>query len=132
MSILVRITATVQSGPRRGQSLGALLRCVHDLNRSWLRAHPDAPLLYQSGVRYRREPREIREEFATLPVVLRRGWGDCDDLAPALSAELAERRGIDARPVVLAIRPGLWHCVVELPDGRRLDPSRRLGMGGDG
>lgn len=130
--MLVRISATVAAGPRRGQSLGALLRAVHDLNVSWLRAHPRAPNLYESGVRYRREPREMREDFATLPVVMRRGWGDCDDLAPALSAELEVRRGIAARPIVLAIRPGLWHCVVELPDGRRLDPSRRLGMRGDG
>lgn len=132
MTIFVRITATVDPGPRRGQSLGALLRTVHALNVSWLRAHPRVPRLYASGVRYGREPRGIREDFATLPVVLSRGWGDCDDLAPALSAELVVRDGVDARPLVVQVRPGLWHCVVELPDGRRLDPSRRLGMGGDG
>jgi len=132
VTIFVRIVATVDPGPRRGQSLGALLRTVHDLNVQWLRAHPEAPALYASGVRYRREPREIREDFATLPVVLARGCGDCDDLAPALSAELVVRHGVDARPVVRAIRPGLWHCLVELPSGRVLDPSRRLGMRGSG
>jgi hypothetical protein len=129
--IVVRIAATVDAGPRRAQSLQALLDVVHTLNCQWLRAHPHAPNLYASGTVYRREPVELREDFATLPVVLARGWGDCDDLAPALSAELVVRRGIAARPVVLSIRPGLWHCVVRLPSGRLLDPSRALGMDGD-
>jgi hypothetical protein len=129
--ILVRVAATVDAGPRRAQSLGALLETVCRLNETWLRANPRAPRLYDSGVRYAREPREMREDFATYPVVLSRGWGDCDDLAPALAAELRVRDRIPARPVIFAVRPGLWHCVVRLPSGRTLDPSRELGMDGE-
>lgn len=130
--ILVRIAATVASGPRRGQSLQALLETVDALNRSWLQAHPNVPPLYETGVIYRREPREIREDFATAPIVLARGWGDCDDLAPWRSAELVVRHGINARPIVQRVARNTWHCVVELADGRLLDPSRRLGMRGRG
>lgn len=56
------------------------------------------------------------------------GEGDCEDLAAAVSGEL-EARGIPARPVIRSVRPGLAHSLVELEDGRILDPSRLAGMG---
>ncbi len=48
------------------------------------------PLLYKSGVEYEREPWTDHEEFADAATVLRRGWGDCDDLAAWRAAELQE------------------------------------------
>lgn len=48
------------------------------------------PLLYKSGVEYQREPWTDHEEFADMATVLRRGWGDCDDLAAWRAAELQE------------------------------------------
>lgn len=56
------------------------------------RAGKPIPPLYQSGVVYDREPWAGRfEEFADLVTVLRRGWGDCDDLCAWRVAELQEQ-----------------------------------------
>jgi hypothetical protein len=126
--ILVRVVAPVATGPRRGQSIAALARVVHDLNASFLLAHPDFPPLYKSGVRYRAEPPEVREQFCTAPATLAQGWGDCDDLAPWRSAELVVRHGVEAWPVVVRVGPSTWHVVVQTADGRTLDPSKKLGM----
>lgn len=50
------------------------------------------PPLYRSGVVYEREPWAGKyEEFADMLTVLRRGWGDCDDLAAWRVAELREQ-----------------------------------------
>lgn len=114
--------------------LAPLLRALVALNREWLKAAPETPALYASGVRYESEPIGT-EEWATIPTVLARGVGDCEDLAAWRCAEL-QARGIAAsieavqRPSPL---PGLnvWHVVVRLPGGRIEDPSRRLGMPAD-
>lgn len=46
-------------------------------NRIYLRTH-HAPMLYESGIRYEEEPAgQPYEDFAAVPVVLSRGWGDC-------------------------------------------------------
>lgn len=90
-----------------------------------------APPLYRSGVRYREEPPGC-EDWDTIPVMLRRGWGDCEDLAAWRVAELV-LRGVQARPAIRwkprRVGGTLFHIVVRLPDGRIEDPSRRLGMG---
>lgn len=93
------------------------------------RAGAPVPALYASGVRYQREPGT--EVWMGPRDVLRRGYGDCEDLAAWRAAEL-QRQGIQARAICYAPRPLLIHCVVQLPDGRREDPSRALGMGGEG
>jgi hypothetical protein len=121
--------ATVADGPSRGRSLQALLDVVFLLNCDWLAAHPECPDLYESHVRYGREPADRREEFATIPVVLAQGWGDCDDLAPWYAAELTVRCGVPASPRVMEVRPGLWHVVVVTDDGETADPCVVLGMG---
>ena len=126
--MLVKIVCPVRVGSTRVHSIAALVKIVHDLNCSYLRGNPSTPSLYESGVRYGREPVNVREEFCSIPAVIDQGWGDCDDLAPWRSAELVVRERIEARPVVKVIRPGLFHIVVMLPDGTIEDPSRRLGM----
>ena len=98
------------------------------------------PALYKSGVRYKRDvcraahvpgacerflsPRQLLKELRTG----NRLGADCDDLAPWRAAE-HRLKGVKAKAV--AIRsPGIgYHVVVQLPDGRTEDPSRRLGMG---
>lgn len=100
------------------------------------------PPLYQSGVRYQEEPLNLAkvgatgvvrvEEFALIPAVIERGWGDCDDLGPWLCAEL-RMRGVKAKirvvwrehPVTKQI---VYHIVVRMPDGTVECPSSRLGM----
>lgn len=117
------------------ENLQELCDITHAINVAWLTRHPEAPRLYESGIRYRREPRggrdtaENEERFLTWPCLLVEGVGDCDDLAPALSAELEVRDGIPARPLAVRVRNG-WHVIVTLPDGSYIDPSRDLGMGG--
>jgi hypothetical protein len=80
------------------------------------------------GVRWRPEPFVDGEHFDLAHQVMRRNWGDCDDLAPWLSASLREQ-GEDARTRVVKTGRDRWHAVTELSDGRILDPSKWAGMG---
>lgn len=140
--MIARPTRPVRVGPRVAivtrcdgpAMLQQLLDLTHTINATWLAQHPECPGLYESGIRYRVEPRggsdtaENEERFLTWPSLLVARVGDCDDLAPALSAELEVRRGIAARPLAIQVRRG-WHVVVAMPDGSYIDPSRDLGMG---
>lgn len=117
------------SGPR---ALGALLLALYAVDLAYLSARPDTPPLYLSGVRYAREPREVRgrvELWDSVPVVLAQGWGDCDDLAAWRAAELS-LAGVYALPVLVEVAPasGRYHVVVWRSDGAWEDPSARLGM----
>lgn len=115
----------------------ALLLGLHAINVYQLQhgAKPVSPYLYPGPgglrvLRYiRRDPlehwRNIREIWA-------HGGGDCEDLAAAVSAELAVQ-GVAALPRIMSVRPGLAHGVVEVFSGplagRILDPSKTGGMG---
>lgn len=86
-------------GTRDGKTLALLtqgfLRGVVASNRVALRSAKrrgkPLPRLYESGVEYEREPwPKGVEEFADIVTILRRGWGDCDDLCAARVAELLE------------------------------------------
>ena len=93
------------------------------------------PLLYSSGVRYREEPWNARgariEEFADIPTVYARKWGDCDDLAPIRVAELrAMGEPAKIRISWKTLPSGrLFHVTVRRGDGSIEDPSKILGMG---
>lgn len=115
-----------------GPSLTSAVIGLQLENEQWLRAHPGTPALYASGVRYRREP-PGREEWEPIPVVLTKGWGDCEDLASWRAAELRVT-GEDphARVHVYQSAPTTWHVVVRRGDGSIEDPSRKLGMRGRG
>jgi hypothetical protein len=53
------------------------LEAVIMANRLYLRTHK-VPPIYESGIRYEEEPAgQPYEDFAAIPVVLSRGWGDC-------------------------------------------------------
>jgi hypothetical protein len=58
---------------------------------------------------------------------MRRGGGDCEDLATWRAAEL-RAVGEPARVIVYRSAPSVLHAVVRRGDGRIEDPSRRLGM----
>lgn len=108
------------------------------------------PPLYESGVRFRPE-RFPYEEFADLLTVLRRRWGDCDDLIAWRCAELNEagvkatariywREPKDPKNPQWKMHAQLRHPVncgctfckhrarAVLNEGRIEDPSRYLGM----
>lgn len=123
-------------------------------NATILRARPDLPGLYASGVRYRRETDEVWCDYLNM---LAQGHEDCDGLAAARAGELIARGHRALRPndggyavarrmklkriesqVLLLTRgkpdrPGLYHCIVRYRVGKRWfrdDPSARLGMNG--
>jgi hypothetical protein len=89
-----------------------------------LKARGGVPLLYSSGVRYRRES---PDRWQTCDIVLDKGFGDCEDLAAWRAAELRQR-GENAHADVYKAGPRQWHAIVVHADGAIEDPSRRLGM----
>ena len=104
-----------------------------------LRDNPRIPLLYDSGVVWKRDTCNAPgvpgacERFLSPLQVLREGKaGDCDDLGPWRAAEmllgLGGPRDVDARAVAIP-SPGIgWHVVVRRGDGSIEDPSQILGM----
>ena len=109
------------------------LEAVIMANRLYLRTH-HVPSLYESGVRYEEEPAGLPyEDFAAIPVILSRGWADCDDLVSWRIAEL--RNAGEAAKVRLKWQydptrnARMYHVLVRRANGQVEDPSLRLGMG---
>lgn len=106
-------------------ALAALMACLVECNRIWLRYHPATPPLYHTPVYYRRTTL-----WDTVPCLYARGWGDCKSLAAARVAE-NDRDGIVSR-TVFRFLPGktgtMFHILVMYADGRWEDPSKALGM----
>jgi hypothetical protein len=107
-------------------ALRACLAALTALNDLYLRANPRTPALYGSGVRYQTEA-PGRDDWDVIPLVLKRGWGDCEDLAAWRCAEL-RAAGVAAVCDARRTGPETWHAFVRLPDGTVDDPSLRLGM----
>jgi hypothetical protein len=90
------------------------------------------PPLYESGVRYLREPRG-QENWQTCHETLKKQSGDCEDLAAWRAAELrVSGRDPGAVAIIKRVRPGLIHCLVRRGNGSLEDPSKVLGMRGKG
>jgi hypothetical protein len=106
-------------------ALQFMLDCLYNINCMWLRAHPEAPRVYASGIVERNPgrfvagavPKELtglkrsqlnklkyeeeplgQEDWKDIPTCLRDGIADCEDLACWRAAELTVRDGIPARP----------------------------------
>lgn len=133
MKLLVNLGPKQEHWLRRSRTLAwaiyPILNSLVKVNRQYIRTHT-CPRIYDSGVRYQEEPAGTTEEFAAIPVILSRGWGDCDDLAPWRVAELREQ-GEDARIRIQwkQLPQGkLYHIVVRREDGSVEDPSALLGM----
>lgn len=87
---------------------------------------PASPL--DANVHYQREASGL-EEWNIASVVVRLGWGDCEDLNGWEAAGLrftGEDPG--ARAVLYRTGEHLYHCVVERSDGRIHDVCPALGM----
>ena len=109
------------------------LEAVIMVNRLYLRMH-HVPALYESGVRYEEEPAgQPYEDFAAIPVVLARGYGDCDDLVCWRIAELrnqGENAKVRLKWAYDPIRNArMYHVLVRRANTQVEDPSKRLGMG---
>jgi hypothetical protein len=91
---------------------------------------PIHEVLRRGGVKWKPEGFKDGEHFDLANVVHKRGWGDCDDLAPWLAASLrATGHDPGATAVVKRSGPKLWHAVTKMSDGSFLDPSKAAGMG---
>ncbi len=96
----------------------------------WFRENLWAPEIRESGVYYELEPPGL-EQWLGPRELLRRGKGDCEDLAIYLAGWLRARKNIWARVVLKRFEheQHVWyHAVVQLPSGEILDPSAWLGM----
>lgn len=82
----------------------------------------------QGGVRWKPEPFTDGEHFDLSSLVAQRGWGDCDDLAPWLAAEMRLRGDPGATAIVKRSGPSRWHALVKDGQGKILDPSVWAGM----
>jgi hypothetical protein len=122
--------ATFEVPALTGAVVSALTEALVRINCAWLRAEPSPPRLYSSAVRYRREPTG-KEKWLSIPLVLARGQGDCEDLCAWRAAEL---QVLDEEPATVVWRRrqtprgALFHILVRRADGSIEDPSRILGM----
>jgi len=126
----VRVNVAIPEAHVSAPVLNAALEGVTRLNESLIksRAVPTWDQSLASGVLWRPEP-PGSEHFDHAGLVAKRGWGDCDDLAPYAAATLrvtGEDRG--ARAVVKRSGPKKWHAVVRRSDGSIDDPSLEAGM----
>lgn len=109
--------------------LQILLDTLFQFDILYLREHPQTPLLYDSGVFYLEE-KSNSEDWRDIPNTLRKGNGDCEDLACWRAAELVVKYNVDAYPFATYQDLGkltLFHVLVWTPYGIE-DPSRELGM----
>lgn len=88
--------------------------------------HLRLPSIYDSGVVYHREPRDVWRHVGD---VYKSGWGDCEDLAAWRAAELRVS-GEDPAAHVHVYQSGSrkFHAVVARGDDSIEDPSYILGM----
>lgn len=111
--------------------LAIYLNALYETDISYLKAFPNTKRLYESGVRYRREPVGV-ERWQDIPAVLRSGYGDCEDLATFRAAELTVSGTLAVPSFRWRTVPErgtmLYHIVVEKADGSIEDPSAQLGM----
>ena len=124
------------------QDLRALLDCLTRVCANYFRRNPHAPSIYTCGVRYRREPREDvqrvgwvegKEDWQSPAETLRRGFGDCEDLACYQAAWYQVMQGKRSfAQFYWKNRPdggATYHIIIQHPNGSHEDPSARLGMG---
>ncbi len=104
----------------------SLVDALTKTNVGYLRDHPNAPLLYNSGVYYCRDDRGREKQWWDIPAVLANRCADCKALAAYRAAELIVH-GIPAEALVTTQDGVLFHVVVRI--GTTIeDPSELLGM----
>jgi len=116
---------------RSEKALLWLLEAGVNINRMQLRDNK-LPLLYNSGVRYKREPRG-EEKWRDAVHVFSEQHGDCEDLSMYRIAEL-RNSGRWAEPYIrFRVAPDgllIYHVMVFRGKGKLEDPSKILGMEG--
>lgn len=129
----MQLKIAVPDGHINPRILGAALETATRANEGLLATGkiPSIKSAIKQGVRWRPEPPGTGEALDLAPTVLRRGWGDCDDLAPWLAAEMRLQGDASARAIAIRSGKKRWHAIVEDGQGRRYDPSLWAGMRGE-
>jgi hypothetical protein len=128
----MRLAVTIPEQHVSAGVLNAGLETNTRVNEALLRAQqvPTFRQAMQRGLyRWRPEP-PGEERFDHAGITIRRGWADCDDIAPHAAASYrvtGEDPG--ARAVAVRSGPNRWHAVVQRSSGQLEDPSRTAGMG---
>lgn len=128
----MRINVAIPEAQVQKPVLDAALESVTRLNESLI-SNGKIPTFEEArekyGIRWKPEP-PGDEHFDHGQTVIKRRWGDCDDLAPFHAASLrVTGEDPEARAIVYKSGPKRWHAVVERGDGSIDDPSKRAGMG---
>jgi hypothetical protein len=122
----VRVAIDIPPSPA---TLTAALEGLTSLNYV-LMGRGGYPPLYEAGIRY--EPERPRlgepEDWQNCHQLLLTKRGDCEDLGCYLAAQYRRHGVLGARAIAVQSGRRKYHTLVELPDGRREDPSRRLGL----
>lgn len=114
-----------------------LLNALVAMNEDYLVENPKAPLLYESGVYYRRKiPKgQVDDDWNDASVCLTLGYGDCEDLACWRVAELRIRFGVsDAMPHIIRrdYDDGGWLYHIQVTArGEIEDPSEKVDYQGN-
>jgi hypothetical protein len=111
--------------------LDAALEGVTRLNEALIRSGNVPPYdQTKEGLQWQPEP-PGQEHFDHAGIVVDRGWGDCDDLAPYKAAsDRVTGKDPGAHAVVKRSGPKRWHAIVEHTDRSTSDPSLECGMPG--
>lgn len=125
---MVVLTELPETGPGLMQEIKILLDALAGIWGRHMRAHP-VPPLYSSGVRYREELAHGSgiEDWACPWRVIKRGWGDCDDLVAYRVAELLAAGEAASVQVLRKRGTKRFHVRVRRANGAVEDPSIRLG-----
>lgn len=127
----MRINVAIPEANVEAPVLNAALEATTRLNEAMIEdgSAPTFDEGLKHGVKWKPEPFSD-EHFDHAKTVLKRGWGDCDDLAPWQAASLrATGEDPQARAIVKRSGPKRWHAIVQHGDGSLEDPSRQAGMG---
>lgn len=128
----MRINVAIPEANVKKPVLDAALEAVTRLNEELIKSGVSPTFKEQlqgPGVQWKPEPPGA-EHFDHAGIVARRGWGDCDDLAPWHAASLRVK-GTDpgAKAIVVKSGPQRWHAIVQRSNGKFEDPSEAAGMG---
>jgi len=128
----MRINVAVPEANVTAPVLNAALESVTRLNEAMLEkgsVPTFADAVKGGGIKWKPEP-PGQECFDHAAMVMKRGWGDCDDLAPWHAASLrATGKDPGAQAIAKRSGPKRWHAVVRRSDGSIDDPSKTAGMG---
>lgn len=125
----MRIKLAVPENRVEKPILDAALEATTRLNESMIK-HGDVPLFGKAKkhIHWKPEP-QGDEHFDHAGLILKRKWGDCDDMAPYAAASMrATGQDPGARAVVKRSGHKRWHAVVKRSDGSYRDPSKETGM----